>query len=64
MGLYEEARGKMAELQLKYNQLKDQNQLLKQQIHNSFSIVAQVRKNFKNTEKAPKSKPREDEWED
>lgn len=54
----------MAELQLKYNQLKDQNQLLKQQIHNSFSIVAQVRKNFKNTEKAPKSKPREDEWED
>ena len=31
---------------IKYNQLKDENKLLKEQIHNSFSIVSQVRANF------------------
>ena len=31
---------------LKYNKLKDENAYLKQQMHNSFSMISQVRANF------------------
>ena len=51
---------------LKCNKLKDENQHLKQQIHNSFSIVSQVRANFHaNKQHAVKAPPKsEEEWED
>ena len=51
---------------LKYNKLKDENRHLKQQIHNSFSMVSQVRASFHaNKQKSSKNVPKsEDGWED
>jgi len=45
--LHEQSEKKLNQITLMCNQLKDENKLLKEQIHNSFSIVAQVRASFK-----------------
>lgn len=69
ISLYNQSQRALQELTLQYNRLKDENQHLKQQIHNSFSIVSQVRANFhankqKNKEKTSKAEKEDEEWED
>lgn len=66
MTMYQQSQQALEDLTLKYNQLKDQNQHLKQQIHNSFSIVSQVRAQFHANKQKSNHKPNqdEDEWED
>ena len=60
MGLYQQSQQELQNINLKYNQLKDENKLLKEQIHQSFSMVSQVRANFKaNREKNSREKRKE-----
>lgn len=50
---------------LKYNKLKDENAYLKQQMHNSFSMISQVRANFQaSKEKREQKKESKGDWED
>lgn len=48
---------KYDEMSVVYNKLKDENNYYKQQMHQSFSIISQVRANFKeNKEKKSNTK--------
>lgn len=48
---------KYDEMSIVYNKLKDENNYYKQQMHQSFSIISQVRANFKeNKEKKSNTK--------
>jgi hypothetical protein len=50
---------------LRCSQLKDENAYLKQQLHSSFSMISQVRDNFKaSSRKRNARKDRDEEWED
>ena len=64
-GLYLQTQQELNSTTLKCNQLKDENKLLKEQIHNSFSIVSQVRANFHaNRKKSPQPAQGDHSWED